>query len=120
MGGQSSKEVKVDHGEVIGTFPCKYIGSVPVKAKTGNDVCQNAVQRILGLRNRERPIFLKVKNKGSFIFEFDKGVDLFDFTNSTEKCYFVGPADVDRMQMPQNVLPLLNMEEEREGNRCIF
>ena len=60
MGGKPSKEAKLDFGQVIETFPCKYIGSVPVKAATGNDVCQNAVQRILGLNNRERAINLKV------------------------------------------------------------
>lgn len=62
MGGKASKEAKLDFGQEIASFPCKYIGSVPVKAAVGNDVCQNAVQRILGLRNRERPIHLKVCN----------------------------------------------------------
>jgi hypothetical protein len=60
MGGKASKEAKIDWGQEIGTFVCKYIGSVPVKASTGNDVCQNAVQRILALKTREKPIRLKV------------------------------------------------------------
>lgn len=69
MGGKPSKETHLDHGVVIGVFPCKYIGSVPVKAKTGNDVCQNAVQRILGLNNRERAIDLKVTSKGIYLID---------------------------------------------------
>jgi hypothetical protein len=61
MGGSSSKEeAQLDHGHLIDVFPCKYVGSVPVKAAVGNDVCQNAVQRILQLKNRDRPIDLKV------------------------------------------------------------
>ena len=48
------------YGEVFGTFECKYVGSVPVKASSGNDVLQNAVDRMLSLKNRERDIILIV------------------------------------------------------------
>eukprot|EP00047_Mylnosiga_fluctuans_P005670 m.241933 g.241933 ORF g.241933 m.241933 type:complete len:774 (-) comp13936_c0_seq1:86-2407(-) len=69
MGGKQSKEAAIDFGQVIGTFACKYIGSVPVKASTGNDVCQNAVQRILALKGKEKAILLKVTSKGIYLID---------------------------------------------------
>jgi hypothetical protein len=60
MGGKSSKQAVLDYGYLLDEFKCQYIGSVPVKAATGNDVCQNAVDRILELKVKSRNILLKV------------------------------------------------------------
>ena len=61
MGGKPSKPIDLDYGHELDQFACQYIGSVPVKAPTGNDVCQNAVERILALKPKLRMITLKVR-----------------------------------------------------------
>jgi hypothetical protein len=63
MGNSQSMDTAlegVDFGTEIDSFNVKYVGSVPVKVPTGNDICRNAVDRLRSLRLREKPIHLKV------------------------------------------------------------
>lgn len=74
MGASSSVDTNLaGMGLEIDEFACKYIGSVPVKSPTGNDVCQNAVTRINALRVRERSVYLKITTNGLYIFDSKSG-----------------------------------------------
>lgn len=59
----------VDFGEVIGNFKVKYIGSVPVKASTGNDIIRNATERLVALKIKAKPIELKVTTSGLYLID---------------------------------------------------
>lgn len=56
-------------GQEIDAFKVKYVGSVPVKASRGNDICKNAVDRLRSLRLREKPILLKVTTLGLYLID---------------------------------------------------
>ena len=45
-GGGSAARPDKDIGSELGMFPSMYIGSVPVKHSTGNDICADAVTRV--------------------------------------------------------------------------
>ncbi|EDQ85658.1 uncharacterized protein MONBRDRAFT_29090 [Monosiga brevicollis MX1] len=72
MGNAQSLEAAldgVDLGTEIDSFNVKYVGSVPVKAGTGNDVCRNAVERLRSLHLKEKPIHLKVTTLGLYLID---------------------------------------------------
>ncbi|EGD74912.1 TK/HMTK protein kinase [Salpingoeca rosetta] len=70
MGGSSSKvKSHIDYGQEIEEFKVKYVGSVPVKAATGNDIATNAVQRLRDLKLKAKPIRLKVTVLGLYLID---------------------------------------------------
>ena len=46
MGAQQSSIDEAVFGHTIGVFNASYLGSVPVKHSTGNDICADAVTRV--------------------------------------------------------------------------
>eukprot|EP00730_Choanoeca_flexa_P016279 TRINITY_DN7660_c0_g1_i3.p1 TRINITY_DN7660_c0_g1~~TRINITY_DN7660_c0_g1_i3.p1 ORF type:complete len:781 (+),score=272.61 TRINITY_DN7660_c0_g1_i3:134-2476(+) len=59
----------VDFGTEIDSFKVNYVGSVPVKAPTGNDICRNAVDRLRSLKMKEKTIHLKVTTLGLYLID---------------------------------------------------
>lgn len=78
--GSSSSNLPscVDRGVPIEIFNVAYIGSVPVKRGNGADVVQGAVQRLLSLKTKSRPVILMITTVGLYIIDKITGDTLKD------------------------------------------
>lgn len=60
-------------GTIIGLFDAKYIGSVPVKHSTGNDICADAVTRVRALKQPAKEVHLAVTTMGVYVVDVKTG-----------------------------------------------
>lgn len=65
----ASPEAPEDFGVELGSFDARYMGSIPVKAPTGNDVCTDAVLRLRQQAPEEKKVRLVVTPKGMYIVD---------------------------------------------------
>eukprot|EP00042_Codosiga_hollandica_P044404 m.436760 g.436760 ORF g.436760 m.436760 type:complete len:764 (-) comp56777_c0_seq4:1124-3415(-) len=73
MGGNGSTIERAELGSVIDQFVASYLGSVPVKHSMGNDICADAVTRVLALKQAAKNVQLLVTAKGVYILDGKSG-----------------------------------------------
>jgi len=73
MGAAKSKLIG-NFGEIIQTFKCKYVGSVPVTTSSGEETANKAMSRILSLKQPEIQVVTIVTDSGVFVTDKDGNV----------------------------------------------